>query len=198
MEQRPARPAGTAGNRGGQRLPRTIRFTDHDWDRIETFAVMRGMTAPELVRTAAIAAVGGGASRGRCRRPAGSAGRPDLPVHAHPGDRFAERDDRERPRGGAGRAGPLGPRAARRAAGRPFGLSSPAVGRGIPGAIPSPKWQGSGPVALPGPVRHERACGPLHVASLPAAMPIGTVDAGQWDLTWFLEVRGLRRKVPNA
>ncbi|MCY3597764.1 MAG: hypothetical protein OXG71_10080 [Rhodospirillales bacterium] len=60
MEQKPARPAGTAGNRGGQRLPRTIRFTDHDWDRIETFAVMRGMTAPELVRTAAIAAVGAG------------------------------------------------------------------------------------------------------------------------------------------
>lgn len=60
MEQRPARPAGSAGNRGGQRLPRTIRFTDHDWDRIETFAVMRGMTAPELVRTAAIAAVGAG------------------------------------------------------------------------------------------------------------------------------------------
>ena len=60
MKQKPARPAGTAGSRGGQRLPRTIRFTDHDWDRIETFAVMRGMTAPELVRTAAIAAVGAG------------------------------------------------------------------------------------------------------------------------------------------
>lgn len=54
------RAAGNEGDRGGQRLPRTIRFTERDWDRIETFAVMRGMTAAELVRTAAIAAVGTG------------------------------------------------------------------------------------------------------------------------------------------
>ena len=60
MERRAARGEGAAGERGGQRLPRTIRFTKRDWDRIETFAVMRGMTAAELVRAAAIAAVGAG------------------------------------------------------------------------------------------------------------------------------------------
>ena len=51
------RPVDADGNREKQ-TPRTIRFYDRDWDRIETFAVMRGMTAAELVRTAAIAAVG--------------------------------------------------------------------------------------------------------------------------------------------
>ncbi|MCY4429859.1 MAG: hypothetical protein OXC11_05620 [Rhodospirillales bacterium] len=60
MEQREARSADAAGDRGGQRLPRTIRVSEYDWDRIETFAAMRGMTAAELVRTAAIAAVGTG------------------------------------------------------------------------------------------------------------------------------------------
>ncbi|MDE0658015.1 MAG: hypothetical protein OXI79_00030 [Gammaproteobacteria bacterium] len=60
MERRAAQGAGAERDRGGQRLPRTIRFTEHDWDRIETFAVMRGMTAAELVRTATLAAVGTG------------------------------------------------------------------------------------------------------------------------------------------
>ena len=35
-----------------------VRLYDRDWAQIETIAVMRGMTAAELVRSAAIAAVG--------------------------------------------------------------------------------------------------------------------------------------------
>ena len=58
MSQKMAgRPVDGDGNWEKQ-TPRTIRFYDRDWVRIETFAVMRGMTAAELVRTAAIAAVG--------------------------------------------------------------------------------------------------------------------------------------------
>ena len=56
-EKLAGRPVDGDGNREKQ-TPRTIRFYDRDWARIETFAVMRGMTAAELVRTAAIAAVG--------------------------------------------------------------------------------------------------------------------------------------------
>ena len=51
------RPIDEDGNWEKQ-TPRTIRFYDRDWARIETYAVMRGMTAAELVRAAAIAAVG--------------------------------------------------------------------------------------------------------------------------------------------
>ena len=51
------RPVDGDGNREKQ-TPRTIRFYDRDWARIETFAVMRGMSAAELVRAAATAAVG--------------------------------------------------------------------------------------------------------------------------------------------
>ena len=58
MSKNPAgRPVDEDGNWEKQ-TPRTIRFYDRDWGRIETVAVMRGMTAAELVRSAAIAAVG--------------------------------------------------------------------------------------------------------------------------------------------
>ena len=53
------RPVDGDGNWEKQ-TPRTIRFYDRDWVRIETAAVRRGMTAAELVRTAAIAAVADG------------------------------------------------------------------------------------------------------------------------------------------
>ena len=56
-EKLAGRPVDGNGNREKQ-TPRTIRFYDRDWARIETFAVMRGMSAAELVRAAAIAAVG--------------------------------------------------------------------------------------------------------------------------------------------
>ena len=51
------RPVDGDGNREKQ-TPRTIRFYDRDWARIETHAAMQGMTAAEFVRTAAIAATG--------------------------------------------------------------------------------------------------------------------------------------------
>ena len=50
-----------------KQTPRTIRFYDRDWARIETVAVMRGMTAAELVRSAAIAAVGDRPALGESR-----------------------------------------------------------------------------------------------------------------------------------
>ena len=46
------------GTGSEKRLPRSIRFSDREWARLETFAVMRGMTAGELVRAAMLAAVG--------------------------------------------------------------------------------------------------------------------------------------------
>ena len=112
MERRAAQGAGAERDRGGPRLPRTIRFTERDWERIETFAVMRGMTAAELVRRRYPRRGRDRARGSRFRRRAGPAGRADLPVHAHLGDRVAERNDRKRPRRGARGAGPLGPRAA--------------------------------------------------------------------------------------
>ena len=42
----------------GKLTPRTIRFFDRDWERIETFAVMRGMTVTELIRATVLTALG--------------------------------------------------------------------------------------------------------------------------------------------
>ena len=36
----------------GKRPPRSIRFYDSEWERIETFAEQRGLTATEFVRFA--------------------------------------------------------------------------------------------------------------------------------------------------
>ena len=41
-----------------KQTPRTIRFYDRDWDRIETWAVMRGMTTSELIRATVLTAIG--------------------------------------------------------------------------------------------------------------------------------------------
>ena len=46
------------GTETEKRLPRSIRFSDREWARLETVAVMRGMTAGELVRAAVLGAVG--------------------------------------------------------------------------------------------------------------------------------------------
>lgn len=46
------------GTGAEKRLPRSVRFSDREWARLETVAVMRGMTAGELVRAAVLAAVG--------------------------------------------------------------------------------------------------------------------------------------------
>ena len=45
----------------GKRPPRSIRFYDSEWERIETFAEQRGLTATEFVRFATLAAVEGDA-----------------------------------------------------------------------------------------------------------------------------------------
>ena len=45
-----------------KRTPRSIRFCDPEWERIEAFAEKRGMAAAEFVRFAALDAIEGGAS----------------------------------------------------------------------------------------------------------------------------------------
>jgi len=54
LESRPADEDG----KPEKHAPRTIRFYDRDWDRIETCAVMRGMTTSELIRAIVLAAIG--------------------------------------------------------------------------------------------------------------------------------------------
>ena len=51
------RPVGEDG-KWGKLTPRTIRFHDRDWERIETFAVMRGMSVTELIRATVLTALG--------------------------------------------------------------------------------------------------------------------------------------------
>ena len=49
-----------------KRSPHSIRFLDAEWDRIEAYADTRGLTGPEFVRFAALAAMAdGGAARDR-------------------------------------------------------------------------------------------------------------------------------------
>ena len=49
-----------------RRNPHSIRFLDAEWDRIEAHADERGLTGPEFVRFAALAAMAdGGAARDR-------------------------------------------------------------------------------------------------------------------------------------
>ena len=44
-----------------KRTPRSIRFYDPEWERIEAFAAVRGVAAAEFVRFAALAAITEGA-----------------------------------------------------------------------------------------------------------------------------------------
>lgn len=60
MERKPVATAGQKVDGSGKRSPRSIRFSDCDWDRIEIVAAQRGITAGELVRAAAIAATADG------------------------------------------------------------------------------------------------------------------------------------------
>lgn len=50
---------GTAGAEA-KRWPHSIRFLEPEWERIEVFAETRGLTAPEFVRCATLAAVADG------------------------------------------------------------------------------------------------------------------------------------------
>ncbi|MDE0031503.1 MAG: hypothetical protein OXU42_19150 [Deltaproteobacteria bacterium] len=47
---------GTTGAEA-KRWPHSIRFLEHEWERIAVFAEARGFTAPEFVRFAALTAV---------------------------------------------------------------------------------------------------------------------------------------------
>ncbi|MCY4030115.1 MAG: hypothetical protein OXH75_27875 [Acidobacteria bacterium] len=47
-----------------RRNPHSIRFLDGEWDRIEAHADARGLTGPEFVRFAALAALADGAAAG--------------------------------------------------------------------------------------------------------------------------------------
>jgi len=49
------------GGKAEKRSPRSIRFHDPEWERIEAFAETRGLAAAEFVRFAALAAIGEGA-----------------------------------------------------------------------------------------------------------------------------------------
>ena len=50
--------APSGGGKPEKRTPRSIRFHDPEWQRIEAFAETRGLAAAEFVRFAALAAVG--------------------------------------------------------------------------------------------------------------------------------------------
>ena len=54
--------APTETGKAEKRTPRSIRFYDPEWKRIEAFAEKRGMAAAEFVRFAALDAIEGGAS----------------------------------------------------------------------------------------------------------------------------------------
>lgn len=61
---RPSEPAAASGEGfqtrpAGPRTPRSIRFADAEWVRIEHCARARGMTTAELVRHAAVSFAGG-------------------------------------------------------------------------------------------------------------------------------------------
>ena len=47
-----------------KRTPHSIRFLDPEWERIEAFAEERGLTGPEFVRFAALAALADGPPAG--------------------------------------------------------------------------------------------------------------------------------------
>ena len=53
--------SGTGDARPARRNPHSIRFLDPEWERIEAFANRRGLTGPEFVRFAALAAMADGA-----------------------------------------------------------------------------------------------------------------------------------------
>ena len=56
--------SGSAGSgKVDRRVPRSIRFSDQEWGRIESLADERGVTAAELVRFVALSAV---EDRGAC------------------------------------------------------------------------------------------------------------------------------------
>ena len=60
MDGNAAETAPAETGRPEKRTPHSIRFLDPEWVRIEAFAEERGLTGPEFVRFAALAALAGG------------------------------------------------------------------------------------------------------------------------------------------
>ena len=62
MEVKHSERGSASAGKAERRVPRSIRFGDEEWGRIEALAEERGVTAAELVRFVALAAVedGGG------------------------------------------------------------------------------------------------------------------------------------------
>lgn len=60
MDSNAAENAPADAGRAEKRTPRSIRFHDPEWERIEAFAGTRGLAAAEFVRFAALAAIGDG------------------------------------------------------------------------------------------------------------------------------------------
>ena len=124
------------GGRAEKRSPHSIRFLDPEWERIEAHAETRGLTGPEFVRFAALAAMAG-------------------PPPSAAGDRLAPliemtfratyimatrmRDEMldARPQGRAGRARRRRPRAAGRDTGRRTGPRKRVDEDGFPPAAPA-------------------------------------------------------------
>ena len=60
MDNNQAVMAPVEAGKAEKRTPRSIRFYDPEWERIEAFAEKRGMAAAEFVRFAALDAIEGG------------------------------------------------------------------------------------------------------------------------------------------
>ena len=59
VDREPGDGAPADGGRAKKRSPHSIRFLDPEWERIEAYAEARGLTGPEFVRFAALAAIEG-------------------------------------------------------------------------------------------------------------------------------------------
>ena len=64
MDEKQPEAALAGTGRAEKRNPHSIRFHDPEWERIEAAAEERGLTGPEFVRFAALAAVADGPSAG--------------------------------------------------------------------------------------------------------------------------------------
>ena len=61
MDSKQTEMAPADAGKAEKRTPHSIRFLDPEWERIEAFAEKRGLTGPEFVRFAALAAMEDGA-----------------------------------------------------------------------------------------------------------------------------------------
>ena len=59
MDDKEGGMAAAVAGKGEKRTPRSIRFHDPEWERIEAFAEARGVAAAEFVRFAALDAIEG-------------------------------------------------------------------------------------------------------------------------------------------